>query len=80
MAKRKQVVDLTHTIPSDPTDVWMNDATTIYFFDRYHAVDLYQRGAQGQVQHLSLTPQSYINFTCQLKQAGYRNISVAGTV
>lgn len=77
MTKRKKIVDLSHTIPCNPTDVWSNDQATLYFFDRYYAVEMYQKNSSGQVQHLTMTPQNYINFTCKLKQAGYNNVSVA---
>lgn len=73
MKKRKQV-DLSYTIPSNPTDTWFSAAVVMYFYDRYNAVELYQKTvATGAVQHLMLTPTNYINFTERLKQAGFKN-------
>lgn len=72
MKKRKQL-DLTYTIPSNPTDTWNKDGRTLYFFDKYHNVLLYQKDQSGAVQHMTLTPQEYINFTARLQAAGFVN-------
>lgn len=73
MKKRKQ--DPTVVIPSNYTDKWFNDHTTMFFYDKYHSVNLYQKNADGHIQHLTLTPQEYINFTARLQAAGFKNDS-----
>lgn len=72
MKKRKQI-DLSYTIPPNPTDVWKNDQRILYFFDKYRNVLLYQKDQNGAVQHMTLTPQEYINFTARLQAAGFVN-------
>lgn len=71
--KKTQKVDLSHTIPSNPTDVWSKDGVFMYFFDKYKNVLLYQKDQQGAVQHMNLTPMEYINFTARLHSAGFVN-------
>lgn len=71
---KKTKFNLSHTIPSNPTDVWKKDDKLIYFFDKYHNVLLYQMDGRGAVQHMTLSPVEYINMTNRLQSAGFVNV------
>lgn len=71
--KKRKFVNLSHTIPSNPTDVWNKDGTFMYFYDKYNNVLMYQKDKQGSVQHMNLSPLEYINFTARLQAAGFVN-------
>jgi hypothetical protein len=58
-------------IPPNPTECWSKDKRVLYFYDRVNAVELFQKDENGQVQHLTLKPTDFVNFTCRLASAGF---------
>ena len=74
--KKHKLVDLSHTIPDNYTDAWYKDDVKIFFYDRFSCVDLFQKSEGGKVQHLTLTPQDYLNFTARLQAVGFKNATI----